>query len=284
MLKQIKVLGIALVLGLGLNMVGCDDVEEVEIQDTNPQVEEKIDKLTEEQKIDLLKNVAKKQAINIMEEKGIDCLGLENAFNIMLAALNDKTTTEAMGLDIETIKLATAEGMLEVANYNDGTMPEDIVRMCDYIVANNVKPKNEEEYYMLMNGETWEDVIAYREELKAAERAEIEQFEKEYNRVTDNCILCGKMTMLNADTMLCDQCKNYAQCYDCGEYKLMDYMVFDGNKYHCGCAEEALVQCDRCGEEVDINDTVYYGEGERYCYPCNEEQLKEEGLYIDFGN
>lgn len=179
MLNKIKTLGLVVVIGMGLNLVGCEDVEEVEIQDTNPQVQEQINELTEEQKIDLIKNVAKNQAIDIMEEKGIDCLGLENAFNIMLAAMNDKTTTEAMGLDIETIKLVTAEGMIEVANYNDGTMAEDIVRMCDYIVANNVEPKNEDEYYMIMNGETWEDVIAYREELQAAERAEIEQFEKE---------------------------------------------------------------------------------------------------------
>ena len=179
MLKQVKLLGLVTVMSLGLNMVGCEDVEDVEIQDTNPQVQEQIDELTEEQKLDLIKNVAKNQAIDIMEEKGIDCLGLENAFDIMLAAMNDKTTTEAMGLDIETIKLVTAEGILEVANYNDGAMAEDIVRMCDYIVANNVEPKNEEEYYMIMNGETWEDVIAYREELQAAERAEIEQFEKE---------------------------------------------------------------------------------------------------------
>ena len=177
MLNKIKTLGLVVVIGMGLNLVGCEDVEE--IQNTNPQVQEQIDELTEEQKLDLLKNVAKNQAIDIMEEKGIDCLGLENAFNIMLAAMNDKTTTEAMGLDIEMIKLVTAEGMLEVANYNDGTMAEDIVRMCDYIVANNVEPKDEGEYYMLMNGETWEDVIAYREELQAAERAEIEQFEKE---------------------------------------------------------------------------------------------------------
>ena len=179
MLNKIKALGLVVVIGMGLNLVGCEDVEEVEIQNTNPQAQEQIDELTEEQKLDLLKNVAKNQAIDIMEEKGIDCLGLENAFNIMLAAMNDKTTTEAMGLDIETIKLVTAEGILEVANYNDGTMAEDIVRMCDYIVANNVEPKDEGEYYMLMNGETWEDVIAYREELQAAERAEIEQFEKE---------------------------------------------------------------------------------------------------------
>lgn len=177
MLNKIKALGLVVVIGMSLNLVGCEDVEE--IQNTNPQAQEQIDELTEEQKLDLLKNVAKNQAIDIMEEKGIDCLGLENAFNIMLAAMNDKTTTEAMGLDIETIKLVTAEGILEVANYNDGTMAEDIVRMCDYIVANNVEPKDEGEYYMLMNGETWEDVIAYREELQAAERAEIEQFEKE---------------------------------------------------------------------------------------------------------
>ena len=179
MLNKIKALGLVIVIGMGLNLVGCEDVEDTEIQDTNPQVQEQIDELTEEQKLDLIKNVAKNQAIDIMEEKGIDCLGLENAFDIMLAAMNDKTTTEAMGLDIETIKLVTAEGILEVANYNDGTMAEDIVRMCDYIVANNVEPKNEDEYYMIMNGETWEDVIAYREEVQAIERAAIEQYEKE---------------------------------------------------------------------------------------------------------
>jgi hypothetical protein len=179
MLKQVKLLGLVTVMSLGLNLVGCEDVDDVEIQDTNSQVQEQIDELTEEQKLDLIKNVAKNQAIDIMEEKGIDCLGLENAFDIMLAAMNDKNTTEAMGLDIETIKLVTAEGILEVANYNDGTMAEDIVRMCDYIVANNVEPENEDEYYMIMNGETWEDVIAYREEVQAIERASIEQYEKE---------------------------------------------------------------------------------------------------------
>ena len=43
MLKQIKVLGIALVLGLGLNMVGCDDVEDTNIDDTQITQEENIE-------------------------------------------------------------------------------------------------------------------------------------------------------------------------------------------------------------------------------------------------
>ena len=163
MFNKIKTLGLVIVIGMGLNLVGCEDVEEPEIQDTNPQVEEQINQLTDEEKINVLKMTAKNQAINTMEEKGIDCLGLKDAFLIMYAAMNDKTTTELMGLDIEVIKTATAEGILEAANYNDGTMAEDIVRMCDYIVANNIDPKDNEEYYMIMNGETWEDVLAYRQ-------------------------------------------------------------------------------------------------------------------------
>ena len=63
MLKQIKVLGIALVLGLGLNMVGCDDVEDTNTDDTQitqEEYEESVEKMTDEQKEEALTNVAYK--------------------------------------------------------------------------------------------------------------------------------------------------------------------------------------------------------------------------------
>ena len=87
MLKQIKTLGIALVMGTML--VGCDsEVENIEIEDTNPvkqeqQVEEKVEKQEptkekKEEKIDKetylnnLENSGKQVAVVLMEQFGVD--------------------------------------------------------------------------------------------------------------------------------------------------------------------------------------------------------------------
>lgn len=178
MLNKIKALGLVLVIGMGLNLVGCEDVEEPTIQDTKPQAEEQLNQLTEEEKINTVKEVAKNNAINVMEEKGIDCLPLKEMYYIMYAAVNNEVT-KAMGLDVTVVKNTTAEGLLEVANLNDGTMIEDIVYMYDYIEENNLELVDNEEFYMIMNGETWEDILAYREVVKENWRQQVEEYEHE---------------------------------------------------------------------------------------------------------
>ena len=52
MLKQVKLLGLVTVMSLGLNLVGCEDVEDTEIQSINPQVQEQLNTLNKEQKLD----------------------------------------------------------------------------------------------------------------------------------------------------------------------------------------------------------------------------------------
>ena len=58
-------------------------------------------------------------------------------------------------------------------------MIEDIVYMYDYIEENNLELVDNEEFYMIMNGETWEDVLAYREVVKENWRQQVEEYEHE---------------------------------------------------------------------------------------------------------
>ena len=104
-----------------------------------------------------------------------------------------------------------------------------------------------------------------------------------------------------------------AQCYDCGQYKPIKDMAFNGRSYHCGCVDEEpteelwvcpgcdgsypesemiedtengvylcndcynaymneiesanQVQCDNCGESVHIDDIVEV-DGYRFCFYC----------------
>lgn len=46
------------------------------------------------------------------------------------------------------------------------------------------------------------------------------------------------------------QKEEMGQCYDCGEYKPVKNMVYNGRSYHCGCIN---VECDNCRNEVPYN-------------------------------
>ena len=154
MLKQIKTLGIVLVIGTML--VGCDsEVQDVEIEDTNPtqqeqQVEEK-EEPKEEKKIDKetylknLENSGKQFAVILMENYGLDQLNEQYIFNAIkdIEEVNEYTFKD----DIDVCRLASMKGLIEVGNVN--IKPEDMLKMYNYMIENNID--NVGDYYKILD-------------------------------------------------------------------------------------------------------------------------------------
>lgn len=159
MLKQIKTLGIALVMGTML--VGCDsEVENIEIEDTNPvkqeqQVEEKVEKQEpikekKEEKIDKetylnnLENSGKQVAVILMEQFGIDELNEQHIFDNIKGTeeVNEYTFKD----DINACRLAIIKGLIEGGNVN--IKPEEMLAIYNYMIENDLY--NVSDYYKIM--------------------------------------------------------------------------------------------------------------------------------------
>lgn len=159
MLKQIKTLGIALVMGTML--VGCDsEVENIEIEDTNPvkqeqQVEEKVEKQEptkekKEEKIDKetylnnLENSGKQVAVILMEQFGIDELNEQHIFDNIKGTeeVNEYTFKD----DVNACRLAIMRGLIEGGNVN--IKPEEMLEIYNYMIENDLY--NVGDYYKIM--------------------------------------------------------------------------------------------------------------------------------------
>ena len=174
MLKQIKVLGIALVLGLGLNMVGCDDVEDTNTDDTQitqEEYEEAVEKMTDEQKEEALRNVGYK---GIKEFYGnIDKLTIQEAYDEL-----DKWENcgiDYYGLDKHQGRLAVVKGILravEIDSYGI-TTAEDLVGLYENMLEEGYTDVNE---YLTRNDEEVEPAMTYEEFCQCVNVASIEIF------------------------------------------------------------------------------------------------------------
>ena len=63
-----------------------------------------------------------------------------------------------------------------------------------------------------------------------------------------------------------------AQCYDCGQYKPIKGMSFNGRSYHCGCANKCCLYCNQeipYGKEICVDDTLYF------CNVCYSEYMND---------
>ena len=130
MLKQIKVLGIALVLGLGLNMVGCESTEDTNIDNQQKQkFEEAAENMTDEEKYESLVNISREFTIQRMEEEGLDVIPMQLAYHLLDIADNSDDINY-FGLDKHQGRLATAEGILQAGQLCELDMnAEELVAM-----------------------------------------------------------------------------------------------------------------------------------------------------------
>lgn len=176
MLKQIKVLGIALILGLGLNMVGCDDVEDTNTdgtQITQEQYEEALKNMTDEEKEEALVNVGYK---GIKEFHGnIEKMTIQEAYDELDRWEN--CGIDYYGLDKHQGRLAIAKGMLkavEIDSYGI-TTAEDIVGLYENMLEEGYTDTTE---YLTRNDEIIEpqEAMTYEEFVQCVNIASIEIF------------------------------------------------------------------------------------------------------------
>ena len=164
MLKQIKVLGIALVLGLGLNMVGCDDVEDTNTDDnqiTQEEYDEAIEKMNDEEKEEALTNVGYKM---IKKHYGnIDKLSLQEAYDELDGWEN--CGLNYYGLDKHQGRLAITKGILKAAKLDSHgiTTVEDFVALYEnmsdegYTNVSEYLSRNDEEVEPVMPAMTYDE-------------------------------------------------------------------------------------------------------------------------------
>lgn len=179
MLKQIKTLGLVLVIGSML--VGCEsEVEDVEIEDTNPtkqeqqieekEVKEEVEKqeskeekkeekeqTKKEGKIDketYLNNLEKGHtefAAALIEKLEVDELNEQEIFDIVKGSeeVNEYTFND----DIDACRLAIMKGLIKGGNAS--IKPEDMLEMYNYMIENNIDNVND--YYKIMNNNNEEE-------------------------------------------------------------------------------------------------------------------------------
>ena len=108
---------------------------------------------------------------------------------------------------------------------------------------------------------------------------------KSDNSVTKNDEVKDKK---EKDKKYCDWCEDYAghstdehvaQCYDCGEYKKVKDMEFNGRSFHCGCVDqeptEELWVCPGCDGSYPESEMIEDTEnGIWYCYSCYDEIMR----------
>lgn len=120
-----------------------------------------------------------------------------------------------------------------------------------------------------------------KEEIKIEEKKKVKEGfyigEDGIYHCTECDAIAGKEDYNNGVCSLCGghyNDPNYGQCYDCGEYKPISEMEFNGRSYHCGCADEDDIVCAGCGVLMS-EDEAYEFNYQLYCSNCYDEMTYE---------
>ena len=305
MLRQIKTLGLGLLLSSSLIAAGCSNIDELTTTLTNMEtkyyeIHDNMDEASE-----TLDPVIIKEAIEDFE------------------SLQEEIETEQANYEKDETEYKMFDEFNRTISYKiEGC--ELVLYTTDNILAAALDPTLEDKLNTITEGmdKAWEAYENYKKELgivttpikstvskeeaTVEEKEEVKQekeTEKEYvkketvdpDKYQGKCNRCGKETILDNETGMCDNCKDYGQCYDCGEYKLINNMTFNGRSYHCGCAEETVTySCVECGAEIVLdadadamdlcNDCINKAEQTRQCDQCfnliNINEMQEiDGCY-----
>ena len=83
-----------------------------------------------------------------------------------------------------------------------------------------------------------------------------------------NCMWCGEEIPYHnnqeeANTLCCVNCRDGYVCCCCGQHVTEDEVYFspNGEAYCCDCYNENFTCCDKCGDAVAVEDTVFFEMG-----------------------
>lgn len=144
-----------------------------------------------------------------------------------------------------------AIGGKEIFNFSDNGVQQENV------VQNDKEVKDKE------NNKT-NKVEEKKEETKQQEEKTVEEKDKEIEE--KYCDWCGDHAGHSTD-------EHVTQCYDCGEYKPIKDMIFNGRSYYCGCANE---YCEECKQEIPYGEENYVCDEVYLCDACYTNYLNEQ--------
>ena len=266
MLKQIKTLGLVLVIGS--TMVGCANKKD-EFTATLTNIESEITMVND--------------AINSTET--YDAVLLQQILDDINKIQKD-------------IEVAQEEYEEEETEYK-ALEAIDTYLSYEEEIGNDTREKNEEFWsdreeiserisnYKIKMEEAWEQYENYKKELgiettpivstiaepvKEKESKVKETKEKQ----TYYCEWCETNTNHNSN-------EHIGQCYDCGEEKPAGQMTYNGRSFHCGCTEIPDTFCEECGKGLgEANACDYYGI--TVCVNCNNRLVEQDANIIRCAN
>lgn len=290
MLKQIKALGLSIILGASLLVTGCSNKDELTATLTNMETDyyaindemsasDTFDKVAINEAIEDLKAIQeqiKTEQANYekdeTEYKMFDAFDKHIEYkiegcNILIDMTENLMTTALMQDEIKT-QIETYATKMDEA-WNDYEAYKEELE----IVTNPIKSTATEETLDEVNKEEKEEQKSEdTEELVVCAHCEKSFKQSEIQRVGENNI-CNKCYEVSLNGSKVEQ--EIGQCYDCGEYKPVDQMTFNGRSYHCGCL---VGNCEACGTSV-FKGQDKYSNGFLLCSACYQQEQDEMKQY-----
>lgn len=258
-----KLISGAIVLGLvGCLMTGCTEEEVKEdgnINDTKQEQQQEVKEDVPESNLDkaydLVMELAKDRfvdndeyAIKILKDEGklIIQLTMKNIEPEELLQITNDEWNKTIENDAKETVQALIDGLKE-AGINDVECVEDVfidgvTLRVSRVDSTGIVEDNFEKFCSNMRGEN-------RNTNQENETTEEQQNVNSnfYISDVDGCYHCKKCDTIPSKAEYyentCDTCngntsnEEMGQCYDCGEFKPVFEMTFDGRSYHCGCLE-----------------------------------------------
>lgn len=259
MLKQIKTLGLVIVIGS--TMVGCANKKD-EFTTTLTNIESEITMVND--------------AINSTET--YDAVLLQQILEDIDKIQKDIEVAQEEYEEDET-EYKALEAIDTYLSYEEE-------------IGNDTREKNEEFWsdreeiskrissYKIKMEEAWEQYENYKKELgiettpivstiseepvkeKESKVEEQKQEEKKVESKQTYCEWCEANTNHNSD-------EHIGQCYDCGEEKPAGQMTYNGRSFHCGCI---VAYCEECGSGLTEESKVKMGDM-LFCRSCYDNRM-----------
>ena len=240
-------------------MVGCTE-EEVKEDNNDTKQEQQQEEVKEEapesnldKAYDLVMELAKdnfvendESAIKILKDEGklIIQLTLKNVEPEEMLQITNAEWNKTIENDAKETVQALLDGLKE-AGITDVECVEDIyidgvTLRVSRVDNNGIIEDNFEKFCSNMRGDN-------RNTNQENETTEEEKVNSNFYIGNDGCYHCKKCDTIPSKAEYyentCDTCNSntsneeMGQCYDCGEFKPISEMTFNGRSYHCGCLE-----------------------------------------------
>lgn len=249
------------VLSLVCLMVGCtEDVKDDNInnnqQDQQEEVKEDVPESNLDKAYDLVMDAAKDKfvdndeySIKVLKDEGklIIQLTLKNVTPDEMLQITNAEWNKRIENDAKETVQALIDGLKE-AGITDVECVEDIyidgvLLRVSRVSNNGIIEDNFEKFCSNMRGDN-------RNTNQENETTEEQNVNSNFYIGNDGCYHCKKCDTIPSKAEYyentCDTCngntsnEEIGQCYDCGEFKPISEMTFNGRSYHCGCLENML--------------------------------------------